>query len=221
MLSSCSENKTDALLDFTSVNRYNKADGRDAYMLINEQLEKKQMTKYMLSKTSGVPQATINDICSGKADLEKCAAGTLYRLARVLGVTVEDILVSQDHAHRSSFEIFKSNICHHVKDMGDLDFIVDVLEKDQIRDLYNKGWYPEAFYLLAMLDYLSRENEIPVCTKYNDIRAQKLAQPIYSVDVMLASEVLKSDRPREDAKGKAIPEFLRFNIIENEVRNVV
>ena len=47
-------------------------------MLINEQLEKLRMTKYRLSKESGVPQATINDICSGKADLEKCAAGTLY-----------------------------------------------------------------------------------------------------------------------------------------------
>ncbi len=51
-------------------------------MLITEQLEKKQMTKYKLSKVSGVPQATINDICSGKVDLEKCSAGTLYRLAK-------------------------------------------------------------------------------------------------------------------------------------------
>ena len=43
-------------------------------MLINEQLEKLRMTKYRLSKESGVPQATINDICSGKADLEKCVS---------------------------------------------------------------------------------------------------------------------------------------------------
>ena len=57
-------------------------------MLINE----KNITKYRLSKESGVPQATINDICSGKADIEKCAAGTLYRLAKVLDVSVEDIL---------------------------------------------------------------------------------------------------------------------------------
>ena len=63
-------------------------------MLINEQLEKKNLTKYRLSKESGVPQATINDICSGKADLEKCAAGTLYRLAKVLNVSIEDILDS-------------------------------------------------------------------------------------------------------------------------------
>ena len=47
-------------------------------MLINEQLEKLNITKYRLSKDSGVPQATINDICSGKAELEKCAAGTLF-----------------------------------------------------------------------------------------------------------------------------------------------
>ena len=107
-------------------------------MLINEQLEKQNMTKYRLSRESGVPQATINDICSGKADLEKCAAGTLYRLAKVLGVTVEAILESAKAEYRSAFETFKSNTCHHVKDMGDLDFIVDTLEKDEIRKLYEK-----------------------------------------------------------------------------------
>ena len=63
-------------------------------MLINEQLEKQYRSKYRLSKDSGVPQATINDICSGKAELEKCSAGTLYRLAGVLGVPIEDILES-------------------------------------------------------------------------------------------------------------------------------
>ncbi|MCR4681765.1 MAG: helix-turn-helix transcriptional regulator, partial [Clostridiales bacterium] len=38
-------------------------------MLIHEHLQKKGLTKYRLSKESGVAQATINDICSGKADL--------------------------------------------------------------------------------------------------------------------------------------------------------
>ena len=54
-------------------------------MLINDELGKQNMTKYRLSKESGVPQATINDICNGKAEIEKCSAGTLYRLAKVLG----------------------------------------------------------------------------------------------------------------------------------------
>lgn len=190
-------------------------------MLINEQLEKRGMTKYRLSKESGVPQATINDICSGKADLEKCAAGTLYRLARALGITVEEILKSVQNEYRSSFETFKSNTCHHVKDMGDLDFMLQILESDEIRTLYDRRWYPEALYLLAMLDYLSRENTIPLCTRYNDIRARKLSKPIYPIGVLMTSEVVHSDEPLKQAEREAIPEFRRFNIIESEVRNVV
>lgn len=193
----------------------------DKAMLITEQLEKKHMTKYKLSKSSGVPQTTINDICSGRTDLEKCAAGTLYRIAKVLDITVEQILESGNGTYRSSFEVFKSNICHYVKDMGDLDFIADVLQKDQIRVLYERKWYPESLYLLAMVDYLSRVNGLPICTRYNDIRTVKLEKPIFPSDVMISSEVLGSDRLLLEAEKKAIPEFRRFNIIEIEVRNAV
>ena len=122
---------------------------------------------------------------------------------------------------RSSFEHFKSNTCHHVKDMGDLDFIVTILKNDEIRKFYNKHWYPEALYLLAMLDFLSRINEIPLCSKYNDLRMTKLEKPIYPLGVLINSEVLKSDEPLRIAEKEAIPEFRRFNIIEGNVRNVI
>ena len=190
-------------------------------MLINEQLEKQHITKYRLSKDSGVPQTTINDICSGKAELEKCSAGTLYRLAKVLDVSIEDILESARIEYRSAFETFKSNTCHHVKDMGDVDFMIYLLESDEIRTFYNRKWYPEALYLLAMLDYLSRENSIPICTRYDDIRTRRLSKPIYPAGVILTINVLKSEAPLRKAEQEAIPEFRRFNIIENEVRNVV
>ena len=190
-------------------------------MLISEQLKKQNMSKYRLSRESGVPQTTINDICNGKAELDKCSAGTLYRIAKVLGITVEEILESVGPQPRSAFETFKSNTCHHVKDMGDLDFIVDALEKDEIRKLYNRKWYLEAMYLLAMVDYLSRVNEIPLCKKYNDIRARRLARPVFPAGVEISCEVLKSDEPKLKATREAIPEFLRFNIIESGVRNIV
>ncbi|MCR5608426.1 MAG: helix-turn-helix transcriptional regulator [Lachnospiraceae bacterium] len=190
-------------------------------MLINETLEKQNMSKYRLSKDSGVPQATINDICSGKADINKCAAGTLYKIAKVLNITIEEILESVKEEYRTAFETFKSNICHHVKDMGDIDFMISIIEKDEIRCLYDKHWYPEALYLLAMLDYLSRINEIPLCTRYNDIRERKLSKPIYPAGVLMTSKVIHSDEPLKEAEKVAIPEFLRFNIIESEVRNIV
>lgn len=190
-------------------------------MLINDRLKELDMSKYRLSKESGVPQATINDICSGKNDLNKCAAGTLYQIAKVLGLTIEEILESEQSEERLSFEIFKSNTCHHVKDMGDIDFMISLIESDEIRKVYERQWYPEAMYLLAMLDYLSRMNDIPLCSRYDDIRAKKLSKPLYPTGVLTESEVLKSDKPLRKAEREAISEFLRFNIIENEVRNVV
>lgn len=105
--------------------------------------------------------------------------------------------------------------------MGEIDFMIHVLESDEIRRLYERKWYPEALYLLAMLDYLPRENNIPICTKYDDIRTRRLAKPVYPIGVLITSEVLKSEAPLRKAEQEAIPEFRRFNIIESEVRNVV
>lgn len=190
-------------------------------MLINDSLKLKKISKYKLSKLSGVPQATINDICSGKTDLEKCSAGTLYRIAKVLDITVEDILDSAKEEYRPSFEVFKSNTCHHVKDMGDIAFIIDVLESDRIRSLYDRHWFPEALYLLAMLDYLSRENNVALCSKYDDLRLMKLSKPVYPEGVIISSKVLKTDLPLKKAEENAISEFKHFNIMENEVRNVI
>ena len=68
-------------IDNTSVNHYNLFEIECILMIINDRLKEQNITKYRLSKDSGVPQATINDICSGKAELEKCASGTLYRIA--------------------------------------------------------------------------------------------------------------------------------------------
>lgn len=147
-------------------------------MSVNELLIQKNMTKYRLCKESGVPQATISDICSGKTSIEKCSAETIFRIARVLNVSMESLITpavqrAEEARRRPSFELFKSNVCHRVKDMGDIPFIVQLLESNQIRKLYEKKWYPEALYLLAMLDYLSRENNVPICKNYNDIRAAK------------------------------------------------
>ena len=194
-------------------------------MSINELLEQKKISKYRLWKESGVPQATISDICTGKTRIEKCSAETIYRIATVLDVSMESLItpavqnVDQER-RRPSFEVFKSNTCHKVKDMGDIPFIIQLLKTNQIRELYEKKWYPEALYLLAMLDYLSRVNNVPICKNYNDIRNSKLQRPIYPSSVIILCKMMKSDAPKEECIRLAIPEFLRFNIVESEVRNV-
>jgi hypothetical protein len=104
--------------------------------------------------------------------------------------------------------------------MGDVEFMIQLLETDEIRTLFNRKWYPEALYLLAMLDYLSRENNVPICKNYNDIRKSKLQKLIYPSSVVILCKTMKSDEPKKEIIRMAIPEFLRFNIVESEVRNV-
>lgn len=63
-------------------------------MIIEELLDKGNMTKYRLAVQSGIPHATLSDICSGKTRLEKCSAETVYKLAKVLNVSME--LLTED-----------------------------------------------------------------------------------------------------------------------------
>lgn len=194
--------------------------------MINKLLEEKGITKYRLSKESGVPQTTIIDLCSGKTRIEKCSAETLYRITKVLGVTMESLVepalkVKAQVDYRVSFENFKSNVCHRVKDCGDLTFVAETIQSDEIRGYYRKKQYAKAFYLLAMVDYLSRENDIPLYNAYDDIREQKLSEPLYPQSIIALANITEDETVKERSLDEAIPEFRKFNIVESEVRDVI
>lgn len=189
-------------------------------MTIQQALRNKKMSIYRLAKLSGVPYATVNDIVNCKTQLEKCSAETVYRLARTLEVTIEELLKPY-MIERGSFENFKSYICHLVKEQGDIDFIINTIESEDIRIYFDRKWYPESLYLLAMLDYLSRINDVPLCEEYDDLRKCKLEKTLYPAGIRAMSAVMKDESVLKDSFDNAIPEFKRFNIVENEVRNVV
>ena len=57
------------------------------YMTIQQILREKN-----LSQKSGVPWATLADICSGKTTLSRCSAGTLMKLSSALGIPMEQLI---------------------------------------------------------------------------------------------------------------------------------
>ena len=61
-------------------------------MNLQDYLDQHNITKYNLSKISGVPKTTIIDICSGKSVIERCSAKTVRQLAKALNCTMEDIM---------------------------------------------------------------------------------------------------------------------------------
>ena len=71
-----------------------------------------------------------------------------------------------------------------------------------------------------MLDYASRENGVPLCRDYDELRKMKLTSAVFPASVISAAAVSKNEAVKERAFREAIPEFKRFNIVENEVRNV-
>ena len=68
-----------------------------------------------------------------------------------------------------------------------------------------------------MVDYLSREHRLPLYNAYNDMRKQKLADPIYPQSILALAKVMEDDSILSDSLEKAIPEFRSFNIAENEI----
>lgn len=187
--------------------------------MLRERLKEKNLSAYRCAQLSGISYTTLRRLLRGEAKISNCTADTLYRLSKVLEVPMEELLLDSPE-YRNDFEAFKGNVCHQVKYLGDLDFIVETLKSGDIRKFWERKWYPEAFYLLAMVDYLSRVNEIPLCTDYNDIRACSLKEPIYPRDVILFAIINPDGDDREQCAAEAIPKFKRFNIMECDVRDV-
>jgi len=189
-------------------------------MLLKQLLEERDISMYRLSKMAEVSKSTITEICNGTLSLEKCNAGTVYKIAKALTVSMEDLL-SPCFEERCSFELFKSNLCHQLKETNDIQFLINHLKADTITKYAEREWFAECFYLLAMVDYLCRINEVPLCTKYQPFRSAKLSEVLYPAGVLAIASVEKNDRAMREAYNNSIPEFLRHNIIEVEVRNVI
>ena len=59
---------------------------------LQDVMSERNISRYHLSKISGIPWATLSDICSGKTALERCSAGTVLKLSRALGMTMEETM---------------------------------------------------------------------------------------------------------------------------------
>jgi hypothetical protein len=54
------------------------------------------MSMYSLAKTTGLPYTTINRLVNDKLDINDCNAGSVYKLSKALGVTMEQLVTQLD-----------------------------------------------------------------------------------------------------------------------------
>ncbi len=60
--------------------------------MIADLLKKNNLSIYQCSKASGIPYTTLSEIVNGKNKISKCSGETLYKLAKVLNVSIEELL---------------------------------------------------------------------------------------------------------------------------------
>ena len=188
-------------------------------------LQSKDLSLYELEKTSQISHATLSDIYNEKSNINNCSVLVMSKMAKALGVTIDDLydFLLYDNmslfSFDASFDLFKSNVCHELKNLGDIEFIKKYLTNNEIVALYNKKDYKESLYLLSLVDYLSKENNLPLVSEFDEIRNKKLNR-IYvskSLYYLLKTRVVKVS----EVFKECLTEFLKHNIVEADIRNVI
>ncbi|MCI2049572.1 MAG: XRE family transcriptional regulator [Lachnospiraceae bacterium] len=165
----------------------------------------------LLGISAGYAQAFVKDIAAEKQNERNTEAVSDHQGGQK---------GNYEQGDRMKFENYKSEICHELKRKGDIQFIVSYLKTDQVRKLYDQHMYLQCLYLLAMIDYLCRINDLPLCREYDDLRACKIRQTVYPASVEIMYKVLNDEKILSEARERSIPEFMQHNIVESEVRDI-
>lgn len=185
-------------------------------MSIKRLMREQKLSVMDISKKSGIPYSTVRELICGKKDFRKCSVDTFRKIADVFNLTMDQLFREWDSVSALEFELFKSNACHKLKSLGDLEFLQVMLTEDEITRRWQSHERLYAFYLLAMLDQVSKENKIPLYGVYDPIRQQKMEKMIYPMSAVLKNQDTESSLYFKNAN----PEFLKYNIVEGDIRDV-
>lgn len=125
-----------------------------------------------------------------------------------------------------SYDVFRSEICHMYHFDGDYEFIKKVMRSNLVMVLWNNHEYAKSLYSLAMIDYISWKNGVPLYEGYAEMRACKSEKILYPGGIVLLDKIEHSHRNRDEAIEVCSHDqcgkfFFRHNIIERSIEDVV
>lgn len=56
-------------------------------------MKQKNLSRYELSKKSGIPYTTLTDLIQKRTRLEKSSAETVYKLSKVMGISMDELFL--------------------------------------------------------------------------------------------------------------------------------
>lgn len=189
-------------------------------MTFNDFLKERKISIYQLSLKTEVPYSTLMDLVKCKTLMSNLGLEKAIKIANALNIKPEDLLAFDVDCPYHEFSFFRSSLLHDLKRIGDKELINKIIREREIDFWYKHGSEERAYYLLALIDYLSKENGLPIYGKrYNKIRKEKLSKPFFPATRLVKYESLKE--AEDDLHIRVLEEFAKFNIIEENIRNVV
>ena len=125
-----------------------------------------------------------------------------------------------------SYDNFRSEISHMLKNKGDYEFAKEILKYNFVKVYWEKEWYIKAYYVLAILDYFTEKYELKPLEMYNKYRKYKLNDLIFPPEVNFLDKIEKSNKNKEaaivDCSNHEIGKyFFKYNIVEEDIYNAI
>ena len=195
-------------------------------MTIKDFFNRDNCTIEEFSAESGIPESTLGDILNGVSCLQFCQARTINKLSKALCMDVDDILRLEpairsgswipdptiDPVHEfdnpAYFAGFRRQMIEEITRKGEEAFVFNTLTSERVEDIYLDSDYPEALYLIGLVDYLAAKNGLLRITRYDRYRADMMKNPV------IAPMAKQVPFYTPGAILPAIPQLLKFNFIE-------
>lgn len=187
-------------------------------------LNDKNITLYQLEKASNISHATLNDIYNERSNINNCSILVMSKIAASLNMQIDDLYKKLSYndlsliTYDESFDLFKSNALQQLKKVGEDIFLNQILINNTIDEYYKSEDYLKALYLLSLVDYLYTKRNMPLLTKYNELRNKKLDKVYVQKSIYLL--LLMKIKTMTSIYKECIKEFLKHNIVEANIDEV-
>ena len=113
------------------------------------------------------------DICYNNKPLSECDPVIIEKIAKGLSMGINDIL------RELPFPQFRDSLHNSLRQNGDIPWLIMTLKENRAIALYRNNEILHAIYLVDMIDYICRKNNLPCPKEYQHIRELKLKEPFF------------------------------------------
>ncbi len=118
-----------------------------------------------------------------------------------------------------SWDSFRSELSHYLKNKAKVDFLKDVTNHKVIDLLWDKAEYGKALYVLALYDYYTIKEGQELNPDFSEYRKNRLANTMYPSGVLMLDAACGNNVEKEKMldlcrKNELSRAFLKYNIAE-------